>query len=85
MDTDNPNVNNAAHDKKEWWEAKKAEQAARVEKMDAERRMEANDAFENLNKEFEAAGDWTEASWDEFKAKAQALWNEGEVNGDEAI
>lgn len=85
MDTDNPNLNNAAHDRKEWWEAKKAEHAARVEKMDAEKRMEANDAFNSLSEEFDAAGDWTEASWDEFIAKVQAWWNEGEVKTDEAI
>jgi hypothetical protein len=85
MDTDNPNLNNAAHDRKEWWEAKKAEHAARVEKMDAEKRMEANDAFNNFSEEFDAAGDWTESSWDEFKAKVQAWWNEGEVKTDEAI
>jgi hypothetical protein len=85
MDTDNPNLNNAVHDRKEWWKAKEAEYSAKMEKMDAERRLSANDAFKNLGEEFDAMEDWTEASWDEFKAKVQAWWNKTEVDTDEAI
>ena len=85
MDTDTPNLNDAAHDRKEWWEAKIAEFEARLEKMDAERRLEANDALKDLRAEFDAATDWTEASWDEFKAKTQAWWNKTEVKIDETI
>ena len=85
MDTDNPNLNNAAHDRREWWEAKRAEHTARMEKMDAEQRMEHNDAFDNFSEEFDAATDWTEASWDQFKAKVEGWWNKGEVKTDEAI
>jgi hypothetical protein len=53
--------------------------------MDAEKRLEANDAFEDFSKEFDAAGDWTEASWDQFKAKVEGWWNKGEVKTGEAI
>lgn len=85
MDTDTPNMNNAAHDKKEWWEAKKAEHQARTEKMNAEEKMAANDGFENFSKEFDAATDWTEANWDLFTAKVSKWWNAGETEVDKAI
>jgi hypothetical protein len=41
--------------------------------------------FKDFSKEFDAAGDWTEASWDQFKAKVEGWWNKGEVKTDEAI
>jgi len=85
MENDNPNMNNAAHDRKEWWEAKKAEHEARIEKMDASERLAANDAFKNFSEEFDAATDWTEASWDQFTAKLSKWWNAGETNVDEAV
>lgn len=85
MDTDNPNLNNAAHDNMEWWNAKRAEYKAEMDKMDAEKRLKANDALENLSAEADAAADWTEAQWDKFKAKASQLWNAGEQKVDESI
>lgn len=74
MNTDNPNMNNLNQDRKKWWEAKKAEHLARMEKMAAEDRMRANDALNNFSEEFDAAVDWTEASWNEFTAKVEAWW-----------
>lgn len=85
MENDNPNINKASHDQQEWWDSYKNEQQAKLDKMDAEKRLEANDGFENLQKEVEAAADWTEAQWDEFKAKAQKWSNELEIDTDEAI
>ena len=85
MDTDNPNLNNATHDRVEWWNAKKAEFEAKLEKMDAERRLKANDAFKDFGEEFDAATDWTEAEWDQFKAKVSQWWNSAEIAADEAI
>jgi len=85
MNMDNRNINDASHDRKEWWEAKKAEHEARLEKMDAEKRLAANDAFKNFSEEFDAATDWTAASWDQFKAKVSKWWNEGEIEADKTI
>ena len=82
---DNPNLNNAGHDRKEWWSAKKAEHEARLEKMDAEKRLAANDAFNNFSKEFDAATDWTDASWNQFTAKVSKWWNVGEIKVDNSI
>ncbi len=85
MDIDNPNINDTSHDRKEWWDAKKAEHEARLEKMDAEERLAANDAFKNFSEEFDAATQWTEASWDQFTAKVSKGWNAAEVGVDKSI
>lgn len=88
MDTDNPNLNNAAHDRREWWEAQNKKYKAQREQARAEGRMESNDADEswsNFETEMDAAGDWTEAKWDEFTATVSAWWNENEVKADHAI
>ena len=61
---------------RELWNAMRAERDAKAEKLSAERRMEYNDAFNNMSEELDAMGDWTEASWDEFKAKADKKWQE---------
>jgi len=85
MNMDNPNMNVAGHDRKEWWDAKKAEHDARLQKMDAEERLAANDAFKNFSEEYDAATDWTDASWDQFKAKISKWWNAGEIEVDKSI
>jgi len=82
---DNPNMNNATHDRREWWEAQKVEHQARLEKMDAEERMAANNAFQDFGTEFDATTDWTDATWDQFKAKLSKWWNAGETKVDESI
>ena len=85
MDHDNPNLNDVNHDKAEWWAAKRAEMEARLEKMDAADRLKANDTFSNLSETFDVATDWTEASWDEFKAKVEQWWSQAEIKTDESI
>lgn len=85
MDTDNPNLNNAAHDHREWWESFKKEHEAKMDKMEASKRMEANDAFKNFSEEVDAASDWVEADWEQFKARVSKWSNELEINADEAI
>lgn len=84
-DTDNPNLNNAAHDRHEWWEAKQKEHDARVREMSAEEQMEANNAWNDFRTEMDGAADWTEAKWDQFVAKVEQWWNKGEVKADEAV
>jgi len=85
MDTDNPNVNDWQHDYNEWWEGVKKEQMAKMEKMDAEERMEHNSMWEDFSKEADAAGDWLEADWKQFKARVTQWINEGEMEVDEAV
>lgn len=68
----------------EKWKAMRAEMQAKNEKLDAEMRMKNNDAFDNFEKEVEAAGDWVEADWDQFKARVTKWWNELEIKGHEA-
>lgn len=85
IDQDNPNLNNAAHDRREWWEAKQKEYAAKRQEEGAEATMEANDGWSDLNAEFDAAVDKGEAEWDQFVAKVQQWWNKGEVKADEAV
>lgn len=58
------------------WEAMLAEYDAKADKMDAETRLKYNDWRENMQAELEASGDWTEATWDEFVAKAKKQWHE---------
>ena len=53
--------------------------------MDAEKRLAANDAFNNFSKEFDAATDWTDASWNQFTAKVSKWWNAGEIKVDNSI
>lgn len=72
------------HDQKEKWEAIKREYAARQDKIAAERKMEANDAFENFQKEAEAGTDWLEADWDEFSARVDKWWQSLEIAGHDA-
>ncbi|MDP3402522.1 MAG: hypothetical protein Q8S35_01035 [bacterium] len=82
---DNPDLNNRAEDHAEWWEGVKKEQAARSEKLDAEERLENNKMLEDFGEEVDAAGDWVEADWDQFKARVQQWTNKAEVKIDDAI
>ena len=84
-DNDDPNINNAAHDRREKWDAQKKQMDAQAEEMDAEKRMKYNDGMDNFSTELDAAGDWTEAQWDQFTGKVSEWWNEGEIKTDEAI
>lgn len=85
MNTDNPDMNDRSEDHAEWWEGVKKEEAAKNEKMDAEERLEHNRMLEDFSAEADAAGDWVEADWDQFKARVQQWTNKAEVKADDAI
>jgi len=85
MDDDNPNLNNAEHDYQEKWQAKRKEMDAKEDQLDAEQRMEYNDAMDNFSEEFDASTDWTEAKWDEWSAKVSKWWNDFEGETDNAV
>lgn len=67
----------------EKWQAQRKEMDAKADKLNAEKRLEYNDAMDNFSKEAEATGDWTEAKWDEFKAQVSKKWNELEISAKE--
>lgn len=85
MDIDTPNMNDASHDMHEWWEGVKKEQTAKIEKMDAEERMKHHKILEDFGTEADAAKDWVQADWDQFKGRVQQWTNEGEIAADQAI
>lgn len=60
----------------EKWDAMRAEYDAKAERLSAERRLEYNDAFDDLGAELKTVAEWTEASWKEFLAKADRKWQE---------
>lgn len=60
----------------ELWNARRKERDAQAERLSAERRLEYNDAFDNLYEEMDAVGDWTEESFNELMAKADKKWQE---------
>lgn len=59
----------------EKWQAKLEEYDAKAERLDAEERLEYDKWREDMQSQFDAMGDWTEAAWDEFTAKAEQLWH----------
>mgnify|MGYP001227541286 FL=1 len=61
---------------REKWDAMRREYDAKADRLSAERRMEYNKAFDDMGAELDAAGDWTEAAWNEFTAKAYRKWQE---------
>ena len=71
-------------DQMEKWDAMRREYVAKQEKIAAENKLEANDAFANFSKEVEAAGEWSEAQWDEFMARADTWWQSLELAGHDA-
>ena len=75
----NTNLNDWRHDYNEWWAATHKEMLAKGEKMNAEERMKYNDAVKNYSEEFDAAGDWLEADYEQFKARVSKWWNEQEM------
>lgn len=60
----------------EKWDAMRREFDAKAERLAAERRLEYNNAFDDLGAEVSAAADWTAAAWDEFTAKVDRKWQE---------
>lgn len=58
------------------WEATLEEYDAKAEQLDAEDRLRHDDWRGNMQAKFDAMGDWTEATWDEFAAKAEQQWRD---------
>ena len=85
MDTDSVNLNDAAEDRQEWWEAVRKEQEARADKMDAEEKLKHTSMIHDFSEEMKHAGHWLEADWDEFKARVEKWSNSAQVKADEAI
>jgi hypothetical protein len=65
---------------KEKWAAMRQEHDAKAEKLNAEKRIDYNNAFDDFEEEVSAAADWTDATWDEFKAKVDRKWQEFMIN-----
>lgn len=85
MDNDNPNLNDAGNDYREWWNGVKKEESAKIEKLDAEERLERTSMLDNFSDEVDAATDWVAADWDQFKGRVQQWTNSAEIKVDEAI
>lgn len=85
VDTDNPNLNNATEDRREWWDAHRKEMDAKAEKLDAEQRKEYSKFMDDTSGEIDAMTDWTAASAKEIAAKTQKKWNEFEIKADKAV
>lgn len=65
---------------KEKWAAMRKEHNAKAEKLNAEKRMEYNNAFDDFGEEVSAATDWTSAAWDEFSAKVNRRWQDFSID-----
>lgn len=65
--------------------AKLEEYDAKAERLAAEERLRHNEWREDTKAQFDAMGDWTEAAWDEFIAKAEQQWYDtvSSVSGDD--
>lgn len=60
----------------EKWKAMMEEYDAKAERLEAEEKLRYGKWRENTGSQFDAMGDWTEATWDEFSAKAKQQWND---------
>lgn len=69
-------MNDANNNYKELWEAIAKEQKAKLEQLDAERKIERAKVLDEMKKEFDATVDWTEAKWDQFMARVSEWSNE---------
>lgn len=85
MDQDNPNMNDLHRDNMEWWEGVKKEQAAKMEKMDAEQRMKHNRMMDDFSAEADAAKDWVAADWEQFKGRVKQWTNSAETSADNTM
>lgn len=59
----------------DWWQGVFKEESAKLDKMEAQERMERTRALEDFNAEASAAKDWLEADWEQFKARVQQWTN----------
>jgi hypothetical protein len=71
-------------DQMEKWEAMKREYSASQDKVAAENKMAANDAFKHFREEADAARDWAEADWEQFTARVDKWWQSLEIAGHDA-
>jgi len=78
MDISNTNTENYNR----LWSPIRDEYDAKADELPTERRMKYYDAFEDLDEEVYSVGDWTEASWDQFKAKTNRAWQEFATDGE---
>lgn len=69
----------------EWWQGVLKEEAAKAEKMDAEKRLKHNKMLEDFGAEASAAKDWVDADWDQFKGRVQQWANEGQMKADKVV
>lgn len=60
----------------EKWKATLEEYKAKAERFDAEERLRFDKWNEDMQGQFDAMGDWTEAAWNEFSAKAEQQWHD---------
>lgn len=63
----------------EKWKATLQEYDAKAERFDAEERLLYDEWYEDIQEKFDAMGDWTEAAWDEFTAKAEQQWHDNVI------
>lgn len=62
------------------WNAILAEYDAKAERLSAEERLRHNYWRDDMATQFDAIGDWTEAAWNEFTAKAKQQWHDTVIN-----
>lgn len=69
----------------EWWQGVLKEEMAKMDKMDAEERMEHTKMLEDFGAEAAAAKDWLEADWEQFKGRVQQWTNNAQMKTDEVL
>ncbi len=69
----------------EWWQGVFKEESAKLDKLDAEERMDRNKALDDLNAEAQAGKDWLEADWEQFKGRVQQWTNSAQMKADEVV
>ncbi|MBP7770461.1 MAG: hypothetical protein KA066_00950 [Candidatus Pacebacteria bacterium] len=70
---------------KDWWEGVFKEESAKLDKLDAEQRMEHNKVLDDFSAEASAAADWAEADWEQFKARVQQWTSGAQMKVDETL
>ncbi len=79
MDTQESQVKEAS-EHAQWWEGVKKEEMAKMEKMGAEEKMKNHKILEDFGTEVDAAKDWAEADWNQFKGRVQQWTTMGGKN-----
>lgn len=63
----------------ERWKAALEEYGAEAERFDAEERLRYDEWIEDMQAKFYAVGNWTEAAWEDFTAKAEQQWHDSVI------